>query len=257
MPLLEVMAGPDGADEGCVEMPLGDSADVDVRGLRILNLAKIDGLPVHPSLAHRQAILVDWFRRQGARVEEIELPGLKHSFEIWAAMMGEAGGEPFKVMMGQGHAVSPVRELLKWSVGQSKHTAMASLLGLSEAVVDLMPARSVKMTKLGNQLREELANRLGDDGILFMPPYTEPAPRHNVPFLKQLGLRFNYSYTAILNVLQLPATQVPLGMDRLRLPLGVQVVARHGQDHLSIATAELIEEVFGGWEPPALAGLNI
>jgi fatty acid amide hydrolase 2 len=78
-----------------------------------------------------------------------------------------------------------------------------------------------------------------------------------VPFLKQLGLRFNYAYTAILNVLQLPATQVPLGMDRLRLPLGVQVVARHGQDHLSIATAELIEEVFGGWEPPAIAGLNI
>ena len=256
MPLLKILAGPDGKDEGCLEMTLGVPGAVDVRGLRILNLTKIDGLPVHPSLAHRQELLVDWFRRQGFRVEDVEFPRLKHSFEMWAAMMGEASEEPFKVMMGQGKAVSPIQELFKWAVGQSNHTAMASLLGLSEGIVDLLPNMAERLMREAAELREEMANRLGDDAILLMPSYTEPAPRHTVPFIKQHALRFNYAYTAVLNVLELPATQVPLGMDRLRLPLGIQVVGRHGNDHLTIAMAEHLEGVFGGWEPPELAGLG-
>jgi fatty acid amide hydrolase 2 len=57
-------------------------------------------------------------------------------------------------------------------------------------------------------------------------------------------------YTAVFNVLELPVTQVPLGLDRHGLPLGVQVVARHGNDHLGIAVARELESAFGGWVPP-------
>ena len=34
------------------------------------------------------------------------------------------------------------------------------------------------------------------------------------------------------------------------LPLGVQVGAARGQDHLSIAVALELERAFGGWVPP-------
>jgi Asp-tRNA(Asn)/Glu-tRNA(Gln) amidotransferase A subunit family amidase len=60
-------------------------------------------------------------------------------------------------------------------------------------------------------------------------------------------------YTAIMNVLELPATSVPLGLGARGLPLGVQVVAAHGQDHLTIAVALALEEALGGWVPPRLA----
>jgi fatty acid amide hydrolase 2 len=46
-------------------------------------------------------------------------------------------------------------------------------------------------------------------------------------------------------------TQTPLGLDRQGLPLGVQVVAGPGRDHVSIAVAMELERVFGGWTPPA------
>jgi fatty acid amide hydrolase 2 len=34
------------------------------------------------------------------------------------------------------------------------------------------------------------------------------------------------------------------------VPLGVQVVAAHGNDHLTVAVARYLERVFGGWVPP-------
>jgi len=46
-------------------------------------------------------------------------------------------------------------------------------------------------------------------------------------------------------------TQVPLGLNREGLPLGVQVAGPHGRDHLTIAVALELEKEFGGWVPPA------
>jgi len=60
---------------------------------------------------------------------------------------------------------------------------------------------------------------LGDDGVLLVPPSTACAPHHHQPLTKQL----DFAYTGIFNVLGLPATQVPLGLGSLGLPLGVQV----------------------------------
>jgi fatty acid amide hydrolase 2 len=74
-----------------------------------------------------------------------------------------------------------------------------------------------------------------------------------VAFRDALRLKLPFAYTGILNVLELPATQVPLGLNAEGLPLGVQVAAIHGNDHVSIAVALELERVFGGWVPPALA----
>ena len=47
-----------------------------------------------------------------------------------------------------------------------------------------------------------------------------------------------------------PATQVPLGLSGEGLPLGVQVISGPGNDHVTIAVAEELERIFGGWVPP-------
>jgi fatty acid amide hydrolase 2 len=41
-----------------------------------------------------------------------------------------------------------------------------------------------------------------------------------------------------------------MGLDRKGLPLGLQLVARKGNDHLTIALASMLEKKFGGWTPP-------
>ncbi len=255
MPLVKAMAGPDGVDTGCYEMELGDPDDVDLTGLRYLNLRGFKRYPVHPSLKYRQQLMVDLMKRRGCQVIDIDIPEFSMAFEIWSAMMGEAADTPFVELMGDGEPVNAAAELAKWMVGQSDHTAMASLLGIAEKLVEVLPGFRTKLVELGQTLKARVTEMLDDDGILFLPSYTSPAPKHNVAFWNQLRLRSDYAYTAILNVIEVPVTQVPLGMDRLRLPLGIQVAARHGNDHMTIAVAKMLEREFGGWQPPRLADL--
>jgi fatty acid amide hydrolase 2 len=55
---------------------------------------------------------------------------------------------------------------------------------------------------------------------------------------------------AAFNLLGLPATEIPLGLNQRGLPLGVQAAAARGHDHLSVAVAVELERAFGGWVPP-------
>ena len=56
---------------------------------------------------------------------------------------------------------------------------------------------------------------------------------------------------ALFNLLGLPVTEVPLGLNPHGVPLGVQVAAGLDRDHVSIAVAAELERGFGGWVPPS------
>jgi fatty acid amide hydrolase 2 len=102
---------------------------------------------------------------------------------------------------------------------------------------------------LGAALREELIDAIGD-GVMLYPTWRAPAPRHGGPLLRPLS----WVYTAAFNALGLPVTQVPLGLDALGRPTGVQVVTRPGNDATSIAVAIELERRLGGWVPPWTVG---
>ena len=55
---------------------------------------------------------------------------------------------------------------------------------------------------------------------------------------------------ALFNLIGLPVTEVPLGLNEAGLPLGVQVAAGRDRDHVAIAVAAELERAFGGWVPP-------
>jgi fatty acid amide hydrolase 2 len=55
---------------------------------------------------------------------------------------------------------------------------------------------------------------------------------------------------SVFNLAGVPVTEVPLGLAENGLPVGVQVAAAHGCDHVAIAVALHLERVFGGWVPP-------
>ena len=81
---------------------------------------------------------------------------------------------------------------------------------------------------------------------MVAPSYPLVAPRHGRAMMRPLA-----AYTTILfNVLELPVTQVPMGLDREGVPTGVQIVAAHGHDHRTIRAAHHLERRFGGWCPP-------
>ena len=245
-PLLRILAGPPHEVPRSLPWRLGDPDRVSAKGLRVFVVPDNGWLPVAPSLRAAQQRAADALVARGATVEERPIEGLRDSLPIWSSMLRLAGGPSFKSLMGGGPPVPAGRELLRWALGRSPHTLPAIGLGLLESLEGLAPGRSAHWMRRGLALRRELSDLLGVDGLLLYPPYTTPAPRHHTPML----LPFQWVYTAIFNVLELPVTQVPLGLDRRGLPLGVQVVASHGRDHLSIAAARWLEEDLGGWTPP-------
>jgi len=246
-PLLRILAGPDDIDTGCIPFPLPASPDVDFRRLRVLVVRGNGVVAVSDELLGAQERCADALARKGARVSTVSFPALRHSFEIWASLLSAAGGPSFASMMGGGTAISPGRELARWMARRSRHTFPAIGLALLEQVPALLPSHAARFLDLAARLRSEIVEAIGSHGVLLYPPYATTAPKHYVSLIPP----FRWVYTAIFNALELPATQVPLGLDRAGLPLGVQVASVHGADAVTVGVACELERAFGGWVPPA------
>jgi fatty acid amide hydrolase 2 len=235
-PLLRIL-GPDR------ELP--EPSGVSLRGLDVVSVTS--GLTrIAPELLEAQSRAERALEERGARVRRETIPLLERGIEIWSAMMSEAGGPSFAELLGGGRAIPVAWQLLLLALGRSAHTLPALGLAAIEKLPKLVPGRATSSLRLGEELRRELATRMGG-GVMLYPTYPMPAPRHHQPLLPPI----HWGYTAVINVMELPATQVPLGLDPKGLPLGLQVVAAHGSDHVSLAVALALEEAFGGWVPPA------
>ena len=231
MPLLRLVAGPDGVDSSCRPLALGDAAAVRLRGLRLLNCAAFlgGGLAYSRRSAEHVAAhgaLVGWLRAQpGCEVGELPAyPELAEAFDIWAAMLGAATEEAFHSIISRAPAdgAAPVARLLSLPAellrllganalgcGRSNHTLPALGLALVEKVDDLMPARQRRLIAAGGRLKAALAAALGEDGVLLFPSLPKGAPFHG-GHIRRLSF-LDCGVTGLFNVLELPATQIPLG----------------------------------------------
>jgi len=248
MPLLRILAGPDGEDLGCTPTPLGDPAGVKLDSIRVI-VAEGDGKrSVDPELRMAEQNAAYALARCGARVEIQDPPRLRRAAEIYLGLMFEAGGMPFETALGNGEPIPLGREAARALVGASPHMLPVLLLALSSRLGRLASKRLARYAAMGHELQAELRDLLGDDGVLLFPSARSTPPRQG----RNLAALANFVFTGLFNVLEMPVTQVPLGIGSRGLPLGVQVAGAHGNDHLTIAVAMKLERLFGGWTPPAL-----
>lgn len=144
-------------------------------------------------------------------------------------------------------AFSALIEYLKALVGLSPCTAQLSLTRLTtelngcmsnEKVQDLLVEREVLRKKLNALLDERTA--------IIMPAYVQPTS-----YPSDIVVQSDSAlYSAFCNLMYLPATHVPMGLNKNDIPVGFQVVAGCNQDRLCLTIAEELERTFGGWVPP-------
>jgi fatty acid amide hydrolase 2 len=236
LPLLEVLSGRDLA-----RPPRGLS------GLRIVNIPDDGLLGVDPELRNVQSLAAAWLESQGAVVEEVRFPELRNSVEMWSALMAEAGGTTFEEHLFEGKRRSLAAALFRWSLGGGPHTFPALALVGIERLNGVFSKRLARFAEQGRAFRRTLEDRVGT-GVFLYPSHAVPAPKHG----RSLLFPVRWAYTAVLNIMEVPVTQVPLGLGSLGLPLGVQVGAGHGSDALAIEVALALESEFGGWSPSSL-----
>jgi len=242
-PLVRILAG-DQAHR------LADPRQVDFARLRVLTVAPERGPRMSAEQRMARDRAVQSLVARGATHQPVDLPALTDAFSIWAAMLAEADSVTSfaEMMYGSRGSLRAVGELFRWATRRSPHTLPLIVLAAGERLAELTPRRHARLVQTGIELRKRLHDLLGEDGVLVHPPYPTVAPRH----YKALVPPFNFVHCAIFNVMEVPATSVPMGLDHDGLPTGVQVVAAPERDHLGIACALALEADAGGWVPPWL-----
>jgi fatty acid amide hydrolase 2 len=245
MPLLRIIAGPDDRDGGCLPFELGDPGAVDLSALRVLVVEDDGGWPgVARELRRAQQRAAYALAKRGARLDLVSVPGLEHSLSIVGASIIDAGGTSLDEALGGGKPTRLGRELARFALRRSPYSYPPLLMLALERLGRRAPQWVKRNAERGARLLARLDELLGDDGILLYPSSRCVAPRHGPT--APAAFRF----LGVFNPLQLPVTQVPLGLSRAGLPLGVQVISRRGRDHVTIAAALELERAFGGWLAP-------
>jgi fatty acid amide hydrolase 2 len=246
MPVLRVIAGPDGADDRCVARELGDPADEPVAGRRVLVADGTSLVPATKPLRDARERAAAALEAAGARVEHVTLKQLRRALELYLAVLGDGAGVSLAEIVAEAGGRPGARGLLDAVRGQGPHTPVLTITLLAERVKDLVPERRVRRAvAAAHSLADEVAGVLGD-GLLLHQPHARVAPRHH----GTVGRPWVITAAAVFNLLGLPVTQVPLGLDRRGLPVGVQVAAAPGGDARTVAAALELERRCGGWVPP-------
>ncbi|MEA2478877.1 MAG: aspartyl-tRNA(Asn)/glutamyl-tRNA(Gln) amidotransferase subunit, partial [Thermoleophilaceae bacterium] len=247
MPVLRAIAGPDGQDPRCTERPLGDPAEVAIAGLDVIVTDDAGLVPPRRELREARDRAADALAAAGARVRSESMRSLRRALELYLAALKDGAGVEVSALVAGTAGERRWRDALR---GRGPHTTQTMILLAVEKLAGRVPERRVRHAiAQGRALAGEVAGVLGD-GVLLHHPFARVAPHHG----GTVGRAWVITPAATFNLLGLPVTQVPLGLGRRGLPLGVQVVAADGADHRAIAVALELERRLGGWVPPRPPG---
>lgn len=240
--LLGVISGPDPASPQ-VHRRFGGMDAVDLSEVTVVPFETNGRMRVREVMRATVRRSAEALAARGATVKEVDMPALRHAFEIWSAMLSAASEVHYATVLGGDEGVRFAREFLAMPFGRSQFTFAGLALTAADSLTQSMSGTVERFVRLGAELQVELEAALGPRGVLLHPPYSRPAPRHRDSWRTP----FDAACTAIFNVLELPVTVVPVGFERRGLPLGVQVGAARGNDGLTLAVAKVLEQEFGGW----------
>ncbi|XP_054269754.1 fatty-acid amide hydrolase 2-like [Macrosteles quadrilineatus] len=248
LPLFKVMVG----DKAPL---LRLNEEVDLKKLRIKYLTDLGEsmvmIPTDEEIKQAVENAATHFKtKHGCSVEKPRIEELNDTVEISSSVFFQMKGIPDLMTLSDDPKAKKnlLIEFVKSLFGASQF----SLPGLIFSVIYKLngfvpPSKSETYQAMHTSLKKKFLDILGDDGVFILPTHPIPAYYHGQFTMKTAGVGF----TMIFNTLEMPATHVPMGLNKDGLPIGVQVVAAPNQDRLCLAVAKELGEKFGGWIPPS------
>ncbi len=279
MPLLRLMAGPDGDNGWCdgltsLAPPSSHSILPSDITVYIVESPRVT-LCRRPHTDALSAVLraASALSALGCDVQQVPLPQLLPMGQAWTASMHQnhENGNPSFAELMAGHGSLPADvapplfypgwQLLRWAFGLGQYSFPAILLCVFERLPSMLP-KSFQQKQLDHAVafRQRLHDLLAPKpkvspskrrphAVLLMPTFPRAAEPHFQPMLSP----FDFGFTGAINAAGCPATQVPMGLGSERLPIGIQVISAHGCDHVTLAVASLLAgstAAGAGWVPP-------
>jgi fatty acid amide hydrolase 2 len=222
---------------------LGDPAMVSLEGLRVATVENSSLLPLTRELRDARERAVGALVAAGAVVRRIEFRSWRRALLPYLATLQAGTTRATLALLSEAGVDTPTFRALVRRGGP--HTLPTRLTLAAELLPQLQPETAEKLVETGRKLAGEIVEAIGD-GVILHPAHARVAPRHGWT----VGRPWLFTPAAMFNLAGVPATEVPLGLTSRGLPLGVQVAAGPGCDHVSIAVALELERVFGGWVAP-------
>ena len=246
--LLQIMAG-NNVDK------LKFSEGVKTKDIQIHYAYGFEGLNgwTHPpvdfeiKLAIQRAVMC--FEKAGLKTKEFSTKNLRNSLEICLSAFSAIKGVPS--IISQSTKTRPTLkvltiEFIRSLFGHSLYTKDALFMEIMHSMQSLIrPENMEKYQKEAATLRQEITDLLGTNGVIFFPTFHAPALHFNTALINLVGI----DMLMLFNILGLPTTHVPMGLDRHGMPTGFQVIAAPYQDKLCLHIAAELEGAFGGWTP--------
>jgi amidase len=219
---LRVLEGPDHVDPSVVPMPLGDPAEVDLRGLRVAWWDEQADCDPTPETRRVVATAAGWLAAAGATVVAARPAGLERVYPLTRTY---------------------------WSLPESDdaETWVPTATPDRDGATVLDGAAVQRFRFEWDVFRRDMARFMGSFDAVLTPAAAWPAVRHGEPS-GSIAPTLTFSLTGQ------PAAVVPCGRDEDGMPIGVQVAARVGRDDVALAVAAALEAAGGGWWLPAGVG---
>jgi len=241
--ILPILTGPDGKDKVTIDHEIKNMDEVDVSKLNVY-FFDYNGQAACGRDVRRAVNMAAGALSAVCNKSEYWLPdGFENSLEIWQAGMAQ-NPEPLKESLGDGKPLPLAKEVLRFLAGKSKCTLPVLSAAVIEAPGQLLKGHNQKFIDLSDQMRKEIEDRLGNDGVIICPVFGQPAPKHSRIWFDLFGI----GYSGAINILQFPATVFPVFHGKDGVPVSIQIISSRFNDHLTLAVAKKLEEVFGGWK---------
>jgi fatty acid amide hydrolase len=258
-------------------VPWPDPAEVQIEGMRFGFYTDNGYFPASPALRRAVKDAGDALRERGAAVEPFTPPDVAEAIRIFLGAVSAGGGKDYKRLLGDEKPIPHVAGMFQgvWSppfvlpvvarimAARGQHHLALAIQNMGACPTDeyweLVEARNHYRARFHRMLDE------GNFDAVLCPPFALPALTHGASEHLFPAATYTFAY----NVLGAPAgvvsiTKVRPGEESDRkvsrdladitarevergsagLPVAVQVVARHWQDHVVLAVMEAVEEHF-------------
>jgi amidase len=172
--------------------------------------------------------------KAGVAVEEARPPAIAQSYEIFLGLFTADGG------LG-------IEALLREAGTTRVHPLMQRVLELQRVHAKSMP-EFVLLVGRWDAFRRAMLSFLDHYDVILCPVCAFPGMVHGSTYDRLRA----FSYTMTYNLTGWPAAVVRAGASPEGLPIGVQIAARPWREDVALAVAQLLEELLGGYQPPAL-----
>lgn len=232
--ILPIISGMDWCDPAIVPVPLGNTQDVKLPGLRVA--MHTDNGIMSPTPETIQAVqrAANVLSEAGLTVCEARPSALVQAADLGNALSSADGRAWTRRLLSK----SGTTELHPWlsrRMEEAKPMEVGDFTGLLEDV---------------DAYRSEMLGFFRDYDAILAPVCAFPAPPHGATM--DAEMRLGFSYTGAYNLTGWPGSVVRGGVSPEGLPIGVQVVARPWREDVALTLAQCLETALGGWQRPPL-----